>query len=118
MNFLCVYLIRAFYSNSIDDLKLEANFFKDFIFFFFSPKPPVHGCIFVVVGPSSCGMWDAALAWPDEWCHVRAQDPNQETLGCRRGACKFNHSATGPAPRSIFLTQSFHKLILTYLLTS
>ena len=21
-------------------------------------------------------MWDAASAWPDEWCHVHAQDPN------------------------------------------
>uniref|UniRef100_A0A9L0SXI5 Dual specificity mitogen-activated protein kinase kinase 5 n=2 Tax=Equus TaxID=9789 RepID=A0A9L0SXI5_HORSE len=29
-----------------------------------------------VAGPSSCGMWDAASTWPDEWCHVHAQDPN------------------------------------------
>ena len=53
-------------------------FFKRFYFFPFSPQsPPVHSCIFFVVGPSSCGMWDAASAWSDEQCHVRAQDWNQ-----------------------------------------
>ena len=58
-------------------------FFKDFIIFFpFSPQsPPVHGCIFFVVGPSSCGMWDAASAWFDEQCHVHAQDWNQRNTG-------------------------------------
>ena len=24
-------------------------------------------------------MWDAASAWPVEWCHVHAQDPNRAT---------------------------------------
>uniref|UniRef100_A0A9L0R6C6 RRM domain-containing protein n=2 Tax=Equus TaxID=9789 RepID=A0A9L0R6C6_HORSE len=40
-------------------------------------SPPVHSCIFFVVGPSSCGMWDTASAWFDEQCHVCAQDLNQ-----------------------------------------
>ena len=41
-----------------------------------SPQsPPVHSCI-LVVSASSCVMWDATSAWPDEWCHVRAQDLN------------------------------------------
>ena len=53
-------------------------FFLDFLFFSFSPQsPPVHSCIFFIVGPSSCDMWDAASAWFDEQCHVRAQDSNQ-----------------------------------------
>ena len=52
-------------------------FFKDLIFPFSPQSPPVHSCIFFVVGPSSCGMWDAASAWFDEQCHVRAQDSNQ-----------------------------------------
>uniref|UniRef100_F7DUD7 SPT20 homolog, SAGA complex component n=1 Tax=Equus caballus TaxID=9796 RepID=F7DUD7_HORSE len=33
-----------------------------------SPQQP--GEQYLVVGPSSCGMWDATSAWPDEWCHV------------------------------------------------
>src|SRR3712207_3801887 len=57
-------------------------FFKDFIFFLFlSQSPLVHSCIFFVVGPSSCGMWDAASAWLDEQCHVRTQDSNQRNIG-------------------------------------
>ena len=56
-------------------------FLKIFIFSFFSPKAPVHSCVFFVVGSSSCGMWDAASAWSDEQCHVRAQDSNQQNTG-------------------------------------
>ena len=53
-------------------------FFLKILFFPFSPQsPPVRSCIFFVVGPSSCGMWDAAPAWPDEQHHVHAQDLNQ-----------------------------------------
>nr|XP_044601069.1 uncharacterized protein C12orf40-like isoform X5 [Equus asinus] len=26
-------------------------------------------------------MWDTASMWPDEWCHVRVQDPNRQNLG-------------------------------------
>ena len=56
--------------------------FKDFLFFPFSPQsPPVHSCSFFVVGSSSCGMWDAAPAWSDEQCHVRAQDSNRRNTG-------------------------------------
>ena len=54
-------------------------------FFFFSAFslqiPPTHSCVFLVVGPFSCGMWDTASMWPDEWCHVCAQDPNQRNPG-------------------------------------
>ena len=57
-------------------------FFKDFVFPFFPPQsPPVHSCVFLVVGPSSCGMWDAASAWLDEQCHVCTQDLNQRNPG-------------------------------------
>ena len=57
-------------------------FFLRFFFFPFSPQsPPVHSCMFFIVGPSSCGMWDAASAWSDEQCHVRAQDLNQRNTG-------------------------------------
>uniref|UniRef100_A0A3Q2IEI0 Uncharacterized protein n=1 Tax=Equus caballus TaxID=9796 RepID=A0A3Q2IEI0_HORSE len=44
-------------------------------------SPPVHSCVFSVVGSSSCGMWDAASAWSDEQCHVRAQDSNRRNTG-------------------------------------
>ena len=50
-------------------------FFLRFCFFPFSPQSPlVHSYIFFVVGPSGCGMWDAASAWFDEQCHVCAHD--------------------------------------------
>ena len=63
-------------------LREEELQFLDFIFFPFSPQSPlVHTCIFFVVGPSSCGMWDAASAWFDEQCHVRTQDWNQRNTG-------------------------------------
>ena len=74
----------------------------------FSPKAPryiVHSCVFLVVGPSSCGMWDATSAWPEEWCHVHAQDSNwwnpgllkqstrTQTLGHRTGPWIKNFKA-------------------------
>ena len=49
----------------------------DFVFPFSPQSPLVHSCVFLVVDPSSCGMQDAASAWPDERCHVHTQDPNQ-----------------------------------------
>ena len=52
-------------------------FFLRFYFSFFSQSPPVRSCVFLVVGPSNCGMWDATSAWLDEWCHVHAQDSNR-----------------------------------------
>ena len=51
-------------------------FFKIFYFSFFSQRPLVHSCVFLVMGPSSSGMWDAASAWLDERCHVHTQDLN------------------------------------------
>ena len=57
---------------------LLCYFFKRFFnFSFFSQRPPVQSCLFLVVGPSSRGMWDAAPAWPSERCHVCAQDSNR-----------------------------------------
>ena len=35
----------------------------------------------LIIGPSGCGLWDAALAWLDERCHVGAQDPNRQNPG-------------------------------------
>ena len=61
---------------------------KDIFFPLFLPKaPPGRSCIFFIVGPSSCGMWDAASAWPDEQCHVRAQDSNQRNTGPPAAEC-------------------------------
>ena len=56
-------------------------FFFNFIFPFSPQSPLVHSCVFLVVGPSSCGMWDTASAWLDEQCHVRGQDPNRRNPG-------------------------------------
>ena len=72
---------RLFLIRSLIDHKRNELFFLRFYFFsFFSPKPPVHSCIFFVVGPC-CGMWDAASAWFDEQCHVHTQDSNQRNTG-------------------------------------
>ena len=81
-------------------ISTQRFFFKIFKFFLFSPQsPPVHSCIFLVVGPSSCGMWDAASAWCDEQCHIHTQDPNWRNPGLRSRVHELNHSATGSAPR-------------------
>ena len=61
-------------------------FFKDFIFPFSPQSPQVHSCVFLVVGPSSCAMWDAASPWPDEWCYVHAQDSNWQNPGPPKGS--------------------------------
>ena len=63
--------------------------FLNFIFFLFSPKALRYLVVhFLVVGPSSCGMWDAASAWLGEWCHVRAQDSNWRNPGLpKQSAC-------------------------------
>ena len=54
-------------------------FFKIlFIFLFFLlPEAPQYIVVYFSVGPSSYGMWDAASSWPDDRCHVCAQDPNR-----------------------------------------
>ena len=62
-------------------LSLASCFFFFFPFCFFSPNPPSTQLYILAVGPSGYGMWDAASVWPDEWCHVRTQDPNQRNPG-------------------------------------
>ena len=48
--------------------------FLKILFFLFLPKAPRYiVAYYLVVGPSSCGMWDSTSAWLDEQCHVRAQ---------------------------------------------
>ena len=47
-------------------------------------------------------MWDAASLWPDRQCHVCPQDPNQRNSGLLKQSTELNHSATGPAPQSLF----------------
>ena len=46
-----------------------------YLFCFISPNAPCTQLYILVAGPASCGMWDAASTWPDERCHVCAQDP-------------------------------------------
>ena len=75
---------NIFFSCKLPLLQTQAVFFcfLKILFFPFSPQsPPVHSCMFFVVCPFSCGMWDAASAWFDEECHVRAQDSNQRNTG-------------------------------------
>ncbi|XP_070099676.1 run domain Beclin-1-interacting and cysteine-rich domain-containing protein isoform X5 [Equus caballus] len=48
-------------------------------------------------------MWGAASAWPDERCHVRAQDYEPaKPWATHSGARELNHLATGPAPQFFF----------------
>uniref|UniRef100_A0A9L0SM36 Translation machinery-associated protein 16 n=1 Tax=Equus caballus TaxID=9796 RepID=A0A9L0SM36_HORSE len=66
-------------------------------------SPPVHSCIFFVVGPSSCGMWDAASEWYDERCHVRAQDSNQRNTGPPAAECmNLTTRPRGQHPQVLF----------------
>ena len=69
------------------------NFFKDFIFPF-SPKAPQY----IVVGPSSCGMWDTTSAWPDELCHVHAQDLNRQNPGPLKSSAQTQPLGPGAGP--------------------
>ena len=70
-----------------------------FFFLLFLPNPPQYLVAYLVLGLSSCGMWDTTSAWPYEQCHVCVQDPNGETLGRRSRACELNHLAMGPPPK-------------------
>ena len=57
-------------------------FFLKISFFLFLPKAPQYIVVYIlVVGPSSYGTWNAASAWLDELCRVRAQDPNRWNPG-------------------------------------
>ena len=62
-------------------------FFLMILFFPFSPQRPlVHSYIFfLVVGPSSCGMWDATSLWPDERPMSEPRIRTSEILGHCRG---------------------------------
>ena len=73
-------------------------FLKIFKIFPFSPQSPmVRSCVFLVVGPSSCGMWDAVSAWLDE--HPGSQPAKPWATEVKY---KLNHSATGLAPEGCF----------------
>ena len=80
-------------------------FFFKILFFLFLPKDPQYKVVYIfVVGPSSCDTWDAASAWPDEQCHVRAPSIGTgETLGHWSGAHELNHSASEPSSLGSFL---------------
>ena len=68
--------ITIFFLRLAPELTFVANLF----FSSSSQSAPVHSCI-LVVGPSGSAMWDAASAWPDEWCHLGTQDLNQRIPG-------------------------------------
>ena len=71
----------------------------------FSPQiPPVHSCIILVLGTSGSGMWDAASAWLDEQCHVRAQDLNQWNPGLPKWSVRTSPLGHGAGP---WTTDSF-----------
>ena len=77
-------------------------FFLRFYLFTFSPQSSlVHSCVFLVVGPSSCGMWDATSAWLVSSVMSTPRIRNGETLGCWSGVHECNPSATGPAPKFV-----------------
>ena len=77
---------------------------KILFFFLFSPQsPPVHSCIFFVVGPTSCGMWDAASAWCDEQGHVHDQDSNQRNTGPPAVECASSTTRPRGQPSSLSL---------------
>ena len=79
------------------------EFFLKLLCFLLLPKAPRYIVVyFSVVGPSSCGMRDAASAWPDERGRVGAQDPNLGNPGPPEQSLELTHSATGPAPVSTF----------------
>ena len=86
------------------------KFFLKILFFPFSPQsPPVHSCIFFLVGPSICGMWDTASVGLDEKYHVRAQDSNQRNTG--PPAAERANLTTWPQGQS--LNDVFLKLLKT-----
>ena len=63
-----------FFLKLAPELTTVANLLSSFLLFL--PKSLQYIVVYIVVGPSSCGMWDAASAWPNEQCHISAQDPN------------------------------------------
>ena len=77
--------------------------FLKILFLLFLPKLLVHSCVFLVVGPSSCGMWDAIQHGLTSGAMSAPRIRTGETLGRRSGARELNHSATGPAPKVFYV---------------
>ena len=73
-------VLSFFFSSLAPELTTVAHLLGFFLSFF-SSNPPGTQLFILVAGPSSCGMWNAASAWPDEQCHVCTQDLNQQNLG-------------------------------------
>ena len=44
-------------------------------------------------------MWDAASVWPDEQCHVRAQDLNWQNPGLPKRSARTQPLGHGAGPR-------------------
>ena len=76
--------------------------FLRFYFSFFSQSPHVHSCVFLVVGPSSCGMWDTASAWLESSATSAPRIRTGETLGHQSRVRELNQLATALAPNYIF----------------
>ena len=73
-----VILLSFFFKRLAPELTTVANLLLFFLLFLlkFHQYIIVYFSLYLVVGLSSYGMWDAASAWPDEQCHVCAQDLN------------------------------------------
>ena len=72
-------------------------------FSFSSSKPPSTQLCILVVGPSSCSMWDTASVWPDEWCRVCTQDVNQRNPGPRKQSTRTSPLGHRAGPSKCFL---------------
>ena len=55
-----------------------------------------------MVGPTSCGMWDAASTWSDEQCHVRAQDPNPKPWAAEEEHVNITTQPRGQPPHCCY----------------
>ena len=103
--------------NSLSNSLYISIYFLRFYFFPFSPQSPlVHRCIFFIVAPSSCGMWDAASAWFDEQCHVCTEDLNQWNTG--PPAVERTNLITGPwgQPPHIYISGASYLSFISFLL--
>ena len=80
-SFVNDYLLKEMLVSEWQQSSADAVFLSFFFFPLFLPKSPQYIVVYLVVGPSSCAMWDATSAWPDEQGHARPQDPNQQNPG-------------------------------------
>ena len=88
-------------------------FFQRFYFFLFLSKaPPVHSCIFLVVGPASCGMCVRPQHGLTSGAMSTPRIGTGKTLGCRSRVHELNHSATGSAPGEDFLKRLLYSLLI------